>query len=121
MEMASKSQKDKSKFCESCDKRFAYNKRLVEHLDKTSGCKEFYISKEITLPVTKAQTKGPSSKDLGEENVENHKDETIDNGTETDYPETLRDGDICVTLLDNKLWSDFHKLGTEMIITKAGR
>ena len=49
------------------------------------------------------------------------KDETIDKGTETDDPETLRDGDVCVTLLDNKLWTDFHKLGTEMIITKAGR
>ena len=94
MEMASKSQKDKSKFCESCDKRFAYNKRLVEHLDKTSGCKEFYISKEITLPVTKAQTKGQSSKDLSEENVNNQKDETMANlSCQSDDPSDIEDNE----------------------------
>ena len=65
--MASKSLKDKSKVCESCDKKFGWNKRLVDHLDKVTECKEFYISKEIELPV--AKSKGPTSKDISEENL----------------------------------------------------
>ena len=59
--MASKSLKDKGKVCESCDKKFGWNKKLLEHLEKISECKEFYISKEIPLPVTKV--KGTVSKE----------------------------------------------------------
>ena len=33
----------------------------------------------------------------------------------------LECGGVRARLLDSKLWEDFHKLGTEMIITKAGR
>ena len=73
--MASKSLKDKSKVCESCDKKFGWNKRLVEHLDKISECKEFYISKEITLPISITKSKGPISKD--EEQTEIKKDEIL--------------------------------------------
>ena len=36
-------------------------------------------------------------------------------------PTELEEGGIRVKLLDSKLWEDFHKLGTEMIITKSGR
>ena len=49
------------------------------------------------------------------------KDEPIAKENEAECPETIREGGVSVTLLDNKLWTDFHKLGTEMIITKAGR
>ena len=118
MEMASKSQKDKSKFCESCDKRFAYNKRLVEHLDKTLGCKEFYISKEITLPVTKAQTKGPSSKDLGEENVENQKDETIDNLSGlNDEPSDIEDNEKVSVW---KVYEEFNENTSQSVAGEPG-
>jgi len=111
--MASKSQKDKSKFCESCDKRFAYNKRLVEHLDKTSGCKEFYISKEITLPVTKAQTKGQSSKDLGEENVKNQEDEAMDNlSGQSEEPSDIEDSEKVSVWKVYEESNDHNTLGT---------
>lgn len=29
--------------------------------------------------------------------------------------------DVDVKLCNNELWSEFHKIGTEMIITKCGR
>ena len=118
MEMASKSQKDKSKFCESCDKRFAYNKRLVEHLDKSSGCKEFYISKEITLPVTKAQTRGKFSKDLGEENVENQKNETIDNLSGlNDEPSDIEDNEKVSVW---KIYEESKENGSESVAGEPG-
>ena len=36
-------------------------------------------------------------------------------------PASLRVGGVVVQLLDSQLWRSFHSLGTEMIITKAGR
>ena len=36
-------------------------------------------------------------------------------------PASLRVGGVVVQLLDSQLWRSFHTLGTEMIITKAGR
>ena len=35
--------------------------------------------------------------------------------------EVLEEGDISVRLLESSLWQQFSSLGTEMIITKAGR
>ena len=35
----------------------------------------------------------------------------------TDYEDVV----VRVQLLDSQLWKEFHKLGTEMIITKSGR
>ena len=52
----------KQSYCQACGKRFAFNKRLVEHLDKSDPCKQFYITNDIVLPVTKTSTR--SSKKL---------------------------------------------------------
>ena len=37
------------------------------------------------------------------------------------HPEEISRGQVTVKLLESDLWEDFHKVGTEMIITKAGR
>ena len=50
--------------------------------------------------------------DLTEDNDESEK--KSDNGE-------ITFGVVKVTLLERELWSQFSKLGTEMIITKAGR
>ena len=40
---------------------------------------------------------------------------------EADYPSVITVGTVSVSLLDHRLWEEFNSLGTEMIITKAGR
>lgn len=40
---------------------------------------------------------------------------------ENDYPAKLTFKGITVTLESSKVWNDFHKVGTEMIVTRPGR
>ncbi|KAK7907227.1 hypothetical protein WMY93_015839 [Mugilogobius chulae] len=40
---------------------------------------------------------------------------------ETDYPNKLTFKGVTVTLESSKIWNDFHRCGTEMILTKQGR
>ena len=58
-------------------------------------------------PETKEKQPDDESRNK-EDNIEIHSDEI-----------TVKD--VTVKLLDNNIWNDFHKLATEMIITKAGR
>ena len=50
---------------------------------------------------------------------DNPKDDLSDDSSMVDG--VLAVGRVKVTLLERELWTQFSKLGTEMIITKAGR
>lgn len=39
----------------------------------------------------------------------------------TSLPTELGEGGVRIQLLESQLWEEFHKHGTEMIITKSGR
>ena len=41
--------------------------------------------------------------------------------SQVDQPHVKTDPNIKVILENNELWREFHKIGTEMIITKMGR
>ncbi|KAJ0027089.1 hypothetical protein NQD34_018089 [Periophthalmus magnuspinnatus] len=43
------------------------------------------------------------------------------NPGETDYPNRLTFKGVTVTLESSRIWNDFHRCGTEMILTKPGR
>ena len=42
-------------------------------------------------------------------------------GPSASLPTELEEGGVRVRLLESQLWEEFHKHGTEMIITKSGR
>ena len=48
-------------------------------------------------------------------------DDDVDNDAEKCSNGVVSVGDVVVELVGQDLWKKFHKLGTEMIITKAGR
>ena len=60
----------------------------------------------------------PHTKTLNPQN-DNLKDDLPDDSTMVDG--VIAVGRVKVTLLERELWIQFSKLGTEMIITKAGR
>ena len=66
-----------------------------------------FLDDQKKIPETKEKQPDDESRNK-EDNIEIHNDEI-----------TMKD--VTVKLLDNNIWNDFHKLATEMIITKAGR
>ena len=66
-----------------------------------------FLDDQKKIPETKEKQPDDTSRNK-EDNIEIHSDEI-----------TVKD--VTVKLLDNNIWNDFHKLATEMIITKAGR
>ena len=68
---------------------------------------KIFLDDQKKIPETKEKQPDDVSRNK-EDNIEIHNDEI-----------TVKD--VTVKLLDNNIWNDFHKLATEMIITKAGR
>ena len=72
-----------------------------------SDSSKIFLDDQKKIPETKEKQPDDTSRNK-EDNIEIHNDEI-----------TVKD--VTVKLLDNNIWNDFHKLATEMIITKAGR
>ena len=77
------------------------------NINNSSESSKIFLVDQKKIPETKEKQPADESRNK-EDNIEIHNDEI-----------TVKD--VTVKLLDNNIWNDFHKLATEMIITKAGR
>ena len=51
MTMSTKSPSQSRLSCQSCQKGFPYNKRLVDHVKKKEECQQFYTENQLDMPV----------------------------------------------------------------------